>query len=372
MLSRLLRVLPVFALSAFVLAAPTFGNPDGPQIELASPSEGQGFYQGQEAQAAYGCWEGSSGWPVVVCEGDVPLGGQLDTSRVGTHTFTVSAVDYVGVQSTLTHTYTVFDFIAPRATVVTPADGAAYSVGEELYVNFSCDDGEGGSPIVGCIGTLPYGHPLPTDRPGTFTFTVEAFDEALNHGTTTVSYRVVDRAPPTITILAPTDGAEYRVGEPITASYLCHDAIEGARVNCKATSIDSDVGTHTFRIDAQDSSGNAASASTTYHVRYAFAGFFSPLVVKPGSATVRAGDTVPVKFSLNGDYGLTAVARTAWRPCSAATNDSSPASGSLTYNAGPDRYTFMWATNREWSGSCKEFILTLRDGTTHSAYVSLR
>ena len=53
-----------------------------------------------------------------------------------------------------------------------------------------------------------------------------------------------------------------------------------------------------------DSSGNAASASTSYSVRYAFAGFYSPLVAEPASAGARAGDTVPVKFSLDGDRGL--------------------------------------------------------------------
>jgi hypothetical protein len=362
----------LFALAALVLAAPTFGNADGPQIELATPSDGQGFYQGQQVQAAYGCWEGGSGSPVVLCEGDVPLGDPLDTSRVGTHTFTVRAVDYAGADSTVTHAYTVFDVLAPTATITTPADRAEYSVGEELYVSFSCDDGVGGSPIVGCIGTYPNDYPLPTDRPGTFTFTVDAFDAALNHGTTTVSYRVVDRTPPQITILAPTDGAEYHVGEAITASYFCHDAIDGARIACKATPVETEPGTHTFRVDTNDSSGNAASATTTYFVHYEFGGFYAPLVAKPGSVTLRAGDAVPVKFSLRGDHGLDVVARTAWRPCSVTTNDSSPAFGSLTYNSGPDRYAFMWATEKEWSGSCKEFMLTLRDGTTHGAYVGFR
>jgi hypothetical protein len=101
-------------------------------------------------------------------------------------------------------------------------------------------------------------------------------------------------------------------------------------------------------------------------------GASTPLVAKPGSATLRAGDTVPVKFSLQGDHGLNVVARAAWRPCSVTTNDSSLAFGSLTYNAGPDRYTFMWATDKGWNGSCKEFMLVLRDGTAHAAYVSFR
>jgi hypothetical protein len=103
-----------------------------------------------------------------------------------------------------------------------------------------------------------------------------------------------------------------------------------------------------------------------------FDGFYSPLVAEPATVTLRAGDNVPVKFSLHGDRGLDVVARAALRPCSLTANDSSPAAGSLSYNAGPDRYTFAWATDKAWAGSCKELMLTLHDGTTHSAYASFR
>ncbi|MEG7775316.1 hypothetical protein, partial [Listeria monocytogenes] len=78
-------------------------------IEIASPLDGQGFYQGQRVQAGYGCWAGTLQSPVIACEGDVSLGELLDTSRVGEHTFTVRALDWSGAEATLTHTYTVFD-----------------------------------------------------------------------------------------------------------------------------------------------------------------------------------------------------------------------------------------------------------------------
>lgn len=368
----LLHLVLIVVLAALVAAAPASAQPEDPQVELASPTEGDGFYQGQQVQAAYGCFPGTLGWPVVTCEGDLPLGDYLDTNTVGTHTFTVHAVDYAGAETTVTHTYTVFDVIPPTATITTPAAGADYPLGAELYASYSCDDGPGGSGIIGCIGTNPNGYPLPTDRLGTYTFTVDAFDGAFNHGRTTATYRVVDGTSPEITILAPTEGAQYIVGEPIVASYFCHDNLEGSQVSCRATRVDTTLGTHTFRVDSVDSSGNAASASTSYSVRYAFDGFYSPLVAQPAAVTLRAGDTVPVKFSLRGDQGLDVLARAAWRPCSVSTSDSSTAFGSLTYNGGPDRYTFMWATDRAWAGSCKELLLTLRDGTAHRSYVNFR
>lgn len=358
--------------TALVAALPAAADPDpaGPQIELVSPADGEGFYQGQKVQAGYGCYAGSLGWPVISCQGDVALGGDLDTSSAGTHTFSVHAIDYAGAEATVTHTYTVFDVIPPTATITAPAAGV-YAVGSELYATFSCDDPLG-SGVVGCIGTYPNGYPLPTNRAGTFTFTVDAFDAAGNHGSASVKYAVVDRTPPQITIVSPANGAVYNIGDPITPSFFCHDDTDGSNVPCKGTPVDLSPGTHTFRVDSVDSSGNSSSASTTYSVRYDFDGFYSPLVNEPGSATVKAGDPVPVKFSLHGDRGLDVASRIAWRPCGATTDDSSTASGSLTYNGKPDRYTFAWSTSKSWAGSCKELLLTLRDGTTHAAYVSFR
>jgi len=374
---RILLALSILAtLGTLVLAAPaSASDPTGPQVELVSPAEGEGFYQGQKVQAAWGCFPGTLGWPVIVCDGEVGLGDWLDTSSVGPHSFSVHAVDYSGAETTVTHTYTVFDVIAPTATIVTPAAGAEYPVGAQLYASYSCDDGVGGSGIVGCIGTYPNGYPLPTDRTGTFTFNVDAFDGAINHGTASVSYTVVDRTPPQITITAPVEGASYLVGETITPAYSCHDDVDGSRLSCRATPIDTAPGTHVFRVDSVDSAGNSASASTSYSVRYAFAGFYSPLVSEPASADARAGDTVPVKFSLDGDRGLDVLTRAAWRPCfvtSGDSGDSSTAFGSLSYNPRPDRYTFMWQTDKGWAGSCREVFIVLRDGTSHAALVTFR
>jgi hypothetical protein len=369
---RTLLPLSILATAAvLVLSAPAGAtDPSAPQVELVHPADGEGFYQGQRVQAAYGCFPGTLGWPVISCEGDLSLGEFLATDSVGTHTFTVHAVDYLGAETTVTHTYTVFDTIPPAATIATPAAGAEYPVGAKLQASYSCDDGLGGSAIVGCIGTYPNGYPLPTDRAGTFSFTVDAYDAALNHGSATVTYRIVDRTPPQIAITSPANGTVYQVGEPITPAYSCHDDVDGSRVTCKATPVDSSPGTHVFRVDSVDSAGNTASASTSYSVRYAFDGFYSPLLAEPATASARAGETVPVKFSLAGDRGLDVVARIAWRPCSSTSGDSSTAFGALSYSTGPGRYMFMWQSDKSWAGSCKELLLSLRDGTVHAALVS--
>jgi hypothetical protein len=348
---------------------------EGPSIVLESPAEGAGFYQGQQTQAAYGCLPGPLDWPVVECVGDVPIGAPLDTSAVGEHTFTVRAVDYVGAVTTVTHTYTVFDVIPPTATIRTPADGAVYPYGAEVLADYSCDDGPGGSPIAGCIGPLPNGAPVATDRLGTFTFRVDAYDTALNHGSTTVTYTVADLTPPTITVTSPADGAQFHLGEVVAPEYRCHDDIDGSRVSCEATPIDtSSVGAHTFRADARDSSGNASSLVRTYSVVYYFDGFFAPLVPQPTVATVKAGDDVPVKFSLNGYQGVDIFAAPpAWKPgCPSPSSDSSKAFGTLTYKASVDRYVYLWKTDRSWAGSCRELIVAFADGTVRRANVRFR
>lgn len=369
----------VWFLFAIVLgllsAGPAGAEGEGPIVVLESPAEGGGFYQGQQVQAAYGCLPGPLDWPVVECVGDVPLGAPLDTNSVGEHTFTVHAVDYMGVETTVSHTYTVFDVIPPAATIRSPADGGVYSYGAEVLADYSCDDGPGGSPIAGCIGPLPNGAPVPTDQLGTFTFRVDAYDAAINHGSATVSYTVADLTPPTITVTSPADGAQFRLGEVVASQFRCYDEIEGSRVSCKATPIDtSRVGAHMFRVDARDSSGNAASSVRTYSVAYDFDGFFSPLAPESTVSTLKAGDDVPVKFSLHGYHGLEVFARSpAWKPgCPSPSTDSSRAFGTLSYKPSVDRYVFFWKTDPSWAGSCRELIVALGDGTVRHAQVRFR
>ena len=134
---RTLLPLSILATAAvLILPAPAgAADPSAPQVELVHPADGEGFYQGQRVQAAYGCFPGTLGWPVISCEGDLPLGEFLATDSVGTHTFTVHAVDYLGAETTVTHTYTVFDTIPPAATIATPAAGAEYPVGAQLQAS---------------------------------------------------------------------------------------------------------------------------------------------------------------------------------------------------------------------------------------------
>ena len=91
-----------------------------------------------------------------------------------------------------------------------------------------------------------------------------------------------------------------------------------------------------------------------------------------------AGKAVPVRFSLNGYQGLSILM--AGYPASQAVNCSS-ASGidtieetvtagnsSLSYDATTDRYSYIWKTDKTWTGTCRKLTMKLTDGTEHVAY----
>lgn len=74
-----------------------------PTINIVSPSAGT-YVAGQTITAQYTCSDGGSG--VATCSGPSASGGNIAAS-VGTHTFTVNAVDGVGNSATQSRTYSV-------------------------------------------------------------------------------------------------------------------------------------------------------------------------------------------------------------------------------------------------------------------------
>jgi hypothetical protein len=54
----------------------------GPVVFFGSPTDGAVYFQCQVLAAGYVCGPGASGYPAVSCVGDVPLGGNVDTSTV--------------------------------------------------------------------------------------------------------------------------------------------------------------------------------------------------------------------------------------------------------------------------------------------------
>ena len=42
----------------------------------------------------------------------------------------------------------------------------------------------------------------------------------------------------------------------------------------------------------------------------------------------------------------------------------------MRYDGGKNRFNYVWKTDPSWSGTCRKFVLTLVDGSTHEALFS--
>lgn len=124
---------------------------------------------------------------------------------------------------------------------------------------------------------------------------------------------------------------------------------------------------------------------------YKFKGFFRPVKNPPTLNRVHAGQTVPIIFSLDGNYGLDILAagspssQEAACKASAMSDESDleqePSEVDAMHMAGrnglfylkyADKYVYLWKTNKSWAGTCRQFVLTLNDGTSHTANFKFR
>jgi hypothetical protein len=272
----------------------------------------------------------------------------------------------------------VVDIVPPAIDLRTPSGGATYDLGAQVTVDFSCSDPKGTGVQV-CAGDLPVGAPLDTSLIGTHTFHVFAVDNSRNISQKTSTYTVVDRRPPTIQITSPGNGATYTLGQAVSAAYWCASSPSAHLVSClgpvaNGGSVDtSTIGTKTFTVNAVDDQGKTATATLSYSVVFTFSGFDSPVGAGGSIGSAKAGDSVPLKFSLRGNQGLGAVTQTTWQQSSctdwSALGTSTPAQAKLSYSASTDRYVDLVGTDPSWKGSCRTVDVGLTDGTHHSVRV---
>jgi extracellular elastinolytic metalloproteinase len=110
---------------------------------------------------------------------------------------------------------------------------------------------------------------------------------------------------------------------------------------------------------------------------FTFTGFFG-ISNPPTLNQPKAGSTVNASFGLGGARGLDVLAQGS--PTSqpidcttkAATGAASATTGTLIFSATTGRYTYAWTTQRAWAKTCREFVLTLADGSQHNAYFKFK
>ena len=120
------------------------------------------------------------------------------------------------------------------------------------------------------------------------------------------------------------------------------------------------------------------AGTLTVTTGFTFTGFFQPVDNLPTLNTLKAGQAVPVKFSLGGNQGLSIFAagypKTEVITCgSTALLDGieetvTAGSSSLSYDAGTDQYNYVWKTDKNWAaGTCRQLVVRFTDGTTQYA-----
>mgnify|MGYP000533675796 CR=1 FL=1 len=135
--------------------------------------------------------------------------------------------------------------------------------------------------------------------------------------------------------------------------------------------------TLTIKVQATDAFGYSSVDEATVYIIFNWAGFFQPIDNLPVLNSVKAGQAIPVKFSLGGNQGLAIfapayprsqrIACDTYAPESLVEETLTAGSSSLSYSAGDDQYKYVWKTDKAWAGACRQLIVKLIDGTTHYA-----
>ncbi|HZG52510.1 MAG TPA: PxKF domain-containing protein, partial [Pyrinomonadaceae bacterium] len=313
------------------------------------------------------------------CAGDldsaVQVSGAVDADTVGSYTLTYTVRDASGNVATAQRTVNVVDTTAPVITI--NGDQPAIVECHTSYTDAGATayDACGGSVPVSVSGSVD------VNTPGAYTITYTATDGA-NSRTATRTVNVVDTIAPVIscpadivvTLPANSPATSVPVSFNPTASDSC-GTVGVATSHASGASFP--VGTTVVNATATDQSGNTSSCSFNVTVHYVFTGFFPPISNLPVLNTVKAGSTIPIKFSLSGNKGLNIFAADSPASGVVGCNSSDPAVditqvdapsvSSLSYDAGSDRYHYNWKTLKAWEGTCRQLVVILNDGTQHHA-----
>jgi hypothetical protein len=168
------------------------GDTMAPAVTISTPGDGATFIKGQSVAAGYSCQDETGGSGLASCTGTVANGALIDTSTVGSHTFTVTGTDIAGNSATSTSTYKVVysfsGFLQPVENL--PALNIA-NAGVAIPVKFSLGGNQG---LAVFAAGYPASSTIPCDasEPGTvIEETVIAGSSSLSYNATTGQYNYV-------------------------------------------------------------------------------------------------------------------------------------------------------------------------------------
>ncbi|MGH3088542.1 MAG: Ig-like domain-containing protein, partial [Rubrobacteraceae bacterium] len=280
---------------------------------------------------------------------------------------TATATDPDNNTSEFSQCRSAIDVMNPGITITTPAEGAEYTLDQDVKADYTCNDEAGGSGLKSCAGPVANGAAIDTSSLGTKSFTVNAEDNAGNKSALTRTYEVIrETTRPTVISVSP---AENATGVPrntnVTATFseaMEEASVEAAgvvklvkqgRTNAVAASVTYDAVTRKVTLDpnanleagtaytatvttgAKDLAGNALAADKTW--TFTTAGTPPPPI-----------DTNPLPKKLRND--LIVFARNRVTPDNPA-GDQEIFVTNLTFGASVTQLTFNdWSdTGPKWS-----------------------
>jgi hypothetical protein len=215
---------------------------------------------------------------------------------------------------------------------------------------------------------------------GSYANSASAKDSFNNEGTDSFTV-ILDNTAPTFGACT---GGPYTLGSgggsqavSITADDGTGSGVDSANSTLSGTVDTTSVGTKTVNYEAKDNLGNTRTTSCDYDVVYSFTGFFRPVDNPDTLNKVKAGQAIPVKFSLGGNQGLNIFAagypKSFKIDCSngddldSIENTVTAGGSSLSYDSVANQYVYVWKTDKSWGNTCRQLDVKLADGTTHSA-----
>ncbi len=236
--------------------------------------------------------------PWTACASPTTYFGLVD----GSHLFAVKAIDGAGLADPTPATYAWVQDTTPPETTIT-AKPPAITRDASASFTFTGADAQApasaltfecsldGAPWSAC--SSPQGYAGLSE--GSHYFAVRAADDLGNIDTTPATYGwLVDRTPPSISIVSPADAARFLIGAAATASYSCADSGSGIASCAGPLANGATIDTYTpggfsFKVDAADKAGNTASRSNAYSVGYGVCNY-------QAFGARKVGSVIPIKL----------------------------------------------------------------------------